>query len=293
MSIGNLIIKRRKQLGLTQRELAKNICTQSTISKIEKGNLVPNSQLLKEFANRLEVSISYFYSEEYFTDNDKKTDELIKDIRSAINKTENESAMKIIRENENFIDSLTNNNHVHFFKMTKAYLDYYLFNKKDNAIKDLKSLLDGGQLNDNLNVEILCLLGIIYYENKHYVEASKNFEQALELSTEETPFEIKIRILYNHALNLESLSQDRKALEYTIEGIELLIENQSMYNLGYFYSFKGYLLNKFNDLDEAIKAYETATVLFSVLDYTKMYNFTRLNLLELTQKKEKKNEKKD
>ncbi|WP_253732882.1 helix-turn-helix domain-containing protein [Latilactobacillus curvatus] len=44
MFLGQLIHQQRLNKQLTQSELAAGICTQNTISKIEKKNLPPQSQ---------------------------------------------------------------------------------------------------------------------------------------------------------------------------------------------------------------------------------------------------------
>ena len=55
----------RKELGLSQKVLAEGICEQSQISKIEKGNYMPAADLLFKLAKRLQVSVDYFFDEDY------------------------------------------------------------------------------------------------------------------------------------------------------------------------------------------------------------------------------------
>ncbi len=56
---------------MTQGELAENVCTQAMISKIERGDLEPNGNLIEKLARKLRVTVSYFYGEEstYSQDN--------------------------------------------------------------------------------------------------------------------------------------------------------------------------------------------------------------------------------
>lgn len=61
MSIGNMIRKRREELGWTQQELADKMgyTSKSTITRIEKGyNDVSQSNIMK-FAEVLDVPVSY------------------------------------------------------------------------------------------------------------------------------------------------------------------------------------------------------------------------------------------
>lgn len=285
MKIGDLIKTRRKQIGITQKELANGLCSQATISKIEKHTLTPSSSLLKKIADRLEVSVSYFYGEPSPSINDNEVKNLINEVRLTLNQNENEMVLKLLKQNQDLIDSLFDTNQINYFNMVQAHLDYYLFEKKEQAIRQLNSLLEVQQIDSALRTDILCILGIIHYEEKKFKKANNYFENAMASFNDTVPFEVRARTLYNYALNLEDLGQNKKAMDIILEGIELLRKHQSMYILGYFYSYKGYLFDKFNDLDEALKAYETAAVIFEILNYTKMHAFVRVNLSELIQKK--------
>ncbi|MBR8644357.1 helix-turn-helix transcriptional regulator [[Brevibacterium] frigoritolerans] len=50
----------RKQIGLSQEELATGICTQAQISKIEKGDVYPYASTLYLISQRLGVDVNYF-----------------------------------------------------------------------------------------------------------------------------------------------------------------------------------------------------------------------------------------
>ncbi|PKG28372.1 XRE family transcriptional regulator [Cytobacillus horneckiae] len=51
----------RKSLGLSQAELAEGICTQAQISKIENGDVIPLASTLYLLAQRLGLSVDYFF----------------------------------------------------------------------------------------------------------------------------------------------------------------------------------------------------------------------------------------
>ena len=55
---------KRKELGLSQQSLAKGICEQSQISKIERGSFMPSAELLFKLSQRLEVPLDYFFNEQ-------------------------------------------------------------------------------------------------------------------------------------------------------------------------------------------------------------------------------------
>ena len=74
----NIILKRRKQLGLTQQELAdKLFVSNKVISKWETGKSVPDTSMLVELSKVLNISL-----DELLNVNNEETD---KNIKLAIN----------------------------------------------------------------------------------------------------------------------------------------------------------------------------------------------------------------
>ena len=51
-------IARRKELGYSQSELARGICTQATISKFENGGKMISTKILTQLYQRLSLSLS-------------------------------------------------------------------------------------------------------------------------------------------------------------------------------------------------------------------------------------------
>ncbi|WP_125567432.1 helix-turn-helix domain-containing protein [Companilactobacillus insicii] len=50
-------VNRRKQLGLSQKELSNGICTQATLSKFENNGKIPSLKILIQLCNRLDLSL--------------------------------------------------------------------------------------------------------------------------------------------------------------------------------------------------------------------------------------------
>ncbi|WP_416353495.1 helix-turn-helix domain-containing protein [Agrilactobacillus fermenti] len=63
MFLGNIITETRKQQGMTQFELADGICTQNTISKIEKHNIAPTVKILVQLCLRLKITLNDVFSD--------------------------------------------------------------------------------------------------------------------------------------------------------------------------------------------------------------------------------------
>ena len=50
-------IDKRKELGLSQKELSNSICTQATLSKFENNGKIPSLKILIQLCNRLDLSL--------------------------------------------------------------------------------------------------------------------------------------------------------------------------------------------------------------------------------------------
>ena len=70
---GEMLRYRRQELGLTQKQLAEYTgVTFQQIQKYEKGMNRMGVSRLSDFASCLDVSVSYFYEDEYFFDSKDK-----------------------------------------------------------------------------------------------------------------------------------------------------------------------------------------------------------------------------
>lgn len=89
VKVGNYICKKRKELGLTQKDLAEKVeVTDKSISKWERGNGLPDASRLNPLCEALHITINELIAGE--------------DISEAVlsEKTE-ENIMSLIKENEN------------------------------------------------------------------------------------------------------------------------------------------------------------------------------------------------
>lgn len=60
---GKNLKSRRIQFGLSQRELAENICAQSILSQYESGQVIPTVDIASRLANRLHTTVSNLMEE--------------------------------------------------------------------------------------------------------------------------------------------------------------------------------------------------------------------------------------
>lgn len=69
--LASRIKNRRKELKMSQKELAEGICKQGQISRLENGEYIPGSVLLHELSRKLNVSMDYFFDEQISSDSNK------------------------------------------------------------------------------------------------------------------------------------------------------------------------------------------------------------------------------
>ena len=69
--LASRIKNRRKELKMSQKELAEGICKQGQISRLENGEYIPGSVLLHELSRKLNVSMDYFFDEQISSDSNE------------------------------------------------------------------------------------------------------------------------------------------------------------------------------------------------------------------------------
>lgn len=280
MEFGNIIKAKRKELGLTQKELSDGICTQALISRIEKGDIVPQNSILYQLGERLNIDEEELRNLAYTTRYDNEVSEIKDIIRKALSRRDYLQVEVIMDRNETIIENITNENDHAFFTWIEASLQDKLYHRTDTALNTLTEipLLD---LDDDLSIEILNAIGIIYYQEKDYDQALNVFQNAVSMIEENLDYLVQIKLYLNYALTLEEHDEDKKALEYVMQAIDILISKDSMYLLGDLYHTKGYILRKLGHLEEAKKSNQLALSIYDIQNNTKLKTMTQLEIEEL------------
>lgn len=63
MLLGSVVYNKRRSLNLTQSDLAKDLCNQNTISKLEKHNMTPQIEVLIKICKRLDLTLDQIFSD--------------------------------------------------------------------------------------------------------------------------------------------------------------------------------------------------------------------------------------
>lgn len=283
MELGDLIKRRRRELGLTQSELAQNICTQALISRIEHNEIIPKNEILDKIEQRLQLKDDELRIVVSFKSNQHKIDKVIAEIREYLSKREYKAIELLLNYNKLLIESSNDMNNISFFKWMEAALAYQL--EKDWE-KALSILIDISihELENELSIEILNAIGLIYYEEKDYDSALTYFHKGMHKINNSVDYKVQAKLKFNYSLALEISEQNREALSVILSAIDLLLEQDSLYLLGDFYYTKAFIFDKLNNSQEALDNFELAQSIFKIQNNTRFYNLSQIAISEIHNK---------
>ena len=217
LSIGEKIRHLRKNLNLTQSDLAGNEFTSSYISLIEKGRVNPSLKALNTIAGKLNKPINYFLTEQEESNNGLSS-----------NHQKNKQVTTLIYLGESLI---TRNN----LEQAQKY-----FQKAKNLSEEKKK----GIIDKNL--------GLIYFKQKKYDSAFKYFNNALEFFKAEKNCQ-ELAWIYNAlGVVMQRTRRHSNCLDYYLSALNILEEEKIdspnlrlkvFFNLGDTYSRLGQIKN--------------------------------------------------
>lgn len=282
MELGEKIKKRRKEIGLTQIDLAEGICTQAMVSRLEKLKVRPSRDLMEKIAERLEVSVHYFYGEDSRETIKTKTQQLVKMIRKHLERREYESIAYLMESNEPITSKAIGEDRL-FFGWIQGLIYAQLDDDKDKALEHL-SALEESTIKGELRVEIIDSIGNLYAMKKDFVQAEAYYQKGFDSFNEWMNHETKAKLLLNYSICFEHQGKMRLSLEKALQGLELLIENNTLYLLGDFFFQKGFCLEELQQIESAIDAYKKSLFVFEIQQNDRFRTMAKLAISEAEKK---------
>lgn len=257
ISMGEKIKKLRKEMNLTQTDLAGKEMTKSMLSQIENNISLPSMRNLQYISAQLNKSLSYFLEEQPEKEPLEvhlPMDEiniLVKDIDKLIG-GEDEDIKKAKEQLELLL------NKYEFNKKDKLYAD--LISKLGNCLLDLHIFEDGeNSLNEAVN---------IYLDNYLYLDGAKNYISLILIPWNNHDYEACMRILekveeiYNKSITRDMFFEIK--LFRTKATISFALENEEE---SFYYIEKAInLSNNTNIHYESDELYRMKAVLNLILD---------------------------
>lgn len=238
MFLGSVIYDKRRSMHLTQTELAADVCTQNTISKIEKHNISPTVNILTKLCLKLDLSLNDVFSD--FSSNSTSEEESILDSLERDLLLDNTSE---ISEKLSMLHSKLSDNDLKQVDLIKGAMEYYN-NDYDNSLFTLDKVL---QLTKSDVYDVYTLLtylfkGMNYMKQGHKDRAQYYFEM-IESATKENlqiPNANEIELIYickSLAGAYVELGMLKKSQEFSNKGIELAKSKHTTYFVDYLHYY--------------------------------------------------------
>lgn len=287
-AIGKKIKELRVLMGLSQKELAEDICTQAQISKIEQGIVYPYATTLYLISQRLGVDVNYFFDigTTPRLDYVQEVARQLKLARRNINYTEMLEIVQAEEKNPLFTNNRLN---LQLLLWHKGICAYHIKKDMIRAFQILDEAISltsvGGKITAEREIEITLSKGVIYFEEDQLEKAGKIYKfakQSLRQLPHIQDVTIKSRLYYNAARTLTREQNYEQSIVYCKEAIDWCIKQDNQYLFGELHYQIGYNyeLQKENHL--AREYMEKALIIFQLQKDDKYTTFIQKKLLSLS-----------
>lgn len=264
MHVGFKIKEKRISVGMSQIELAKDICSQATISNIENGNNEPSTVILNEIAKKLKLNVFDFGF---------KDDSVVKTLLEKVNKLiANGDSKKayyqlVVNLEGHEIEDVTFKKKYYYYLGSTCLIG---LGDVEQAKKIFNSILENFEMSNTVDdILIYVGLGIAACMSEDLEEGKKWFEKSDQLLRNETLFvaeNIKeiMKIHFNIAKFYSQIKDYETAVKKCNTGIFWANELNSNYHIEYLNYEKGFNLYHMGKIEEGVSCYNVA-YLFAVI----------------------------
>ncbi|PDX91541.1 helix-turn-helix domain-containing protein [Bacillus thuringiensis] len=247
--LGITIKELRIKKNISQSELCHGICSQSQISKIEKGVIYPSSILLYQLSERLGIDPNHIFA---LTQNKKiKYVENVKYvIKDCLKQKQYKELYEIVKKEKN-LNNFQTKEEKQFLIWHEAIAIFMVERSIKKALDllnhALKLTLTNSDFLSEREIDIMQTMAIFHGENKEYEKSITILKRCLN-NFNKLDFprdkEIKLKIIFNLAKNLGHANEHEEAIKYNDMGIQLAINLNTLYLLGELYYGQGWNLLK-------------------------------------------------
>ncbi|RWQ77878.1 helix-turn-helix domain-containing protein [Bacillus cereus] len=278
--LGITIKELRIKKNISQSDLCHGICSQSQISKIEKGMIYPSSILLYQLSERLGIDPNNIFA---LTQNKKlKYIENVKYvIKDCLKQKQYKELYEIVKKEKNLNNFQTKEDKQ--FLIWHEAIAIFMVDKSIKTALDflnnaLKLTLTNSDFLSEREIDIMQTMAIFYAENKEYEKSINIFKRCLtNFNKLDFPRdkEIKLKLMLNLAKCFDFTYQHEEAIKYIDKGIKLAINLNTLYLLGELFYLKGQCLLKMkqHNVEDVIYNWKKALFIFELTEkeyYTKM-----------------------
>ena len=190
---------RRKELKMSQRELAEGICKQGQISRLENGEFTPGADFLYALSKKLKVSIDYFFNEQIVEEIDELSE--FKKLAQTFITNRNYESLKYIYELESVKVHRLSLVNKFYMEWIKSLIDFYFYGQKEEAVARLEKVLSQLSVTDLTYLQVSNTLFNFYY-NIEDLESFNEIREKLEYQVNQlqlnTIEELNLSIKFNY-----------------------------------------------------------------------------------------------
>ncbi|MFL0584945.1 helix-turn-helix domain-containing protein [Solibacillus silvestris] len=280
--LGKEIVKMRKLKNITQKQLCKDICSQATISMIEKGKMLPGIDILLSLSLRLNIPITHFIDIIYLENANLKID-LLDQVELLLSQMEYE---KIFGLASNVLNSESESNWYKYYFNWLYYLSGYYIKKVtlDEAILQITKISQETpdyELNKNyLLARIQNSLAVLYAIKKEYSKSLFYYNKIdLNILGSHLMFDsntFKLKVIFNKVKTTYDMGSYKEAIEQAVKGIAESVKNEKMTYIGNFYYYLGQCYEQLEYPEEEIKyQYRRAEIFLEILERESLLKILR------------------
>ena len=267
-NIGGKIKALRIQKEMRQKEFAKGICSNVTLSNIENNKQNPSMEILIKICDKLEIALQDLYGEPIDTEEVKNLTANFDQLQWLCGNHRHREAYILLMEEiaeEQLITICFQKKYYYFLGLTQViHLE-----KPDEAIFNFSRTLNTENESKTETIEdVLALngLGIAYTFKGEMDKAEFYFMKSLEHMKK---FETEVlseqkemgKIAFNTAKHYSDKKEYKKAVDLCLEALSILINLDSRYHLSALYFLLGYNLFELCDRVNSSKNYFIAKAL--------------------------------
>ncbi|PEF58837.1 transcriptional regulator [Bacillus cereus] len=253
--LGITIKELRMKKNISQSELCHGICSQSQISKIEKGMIHPSSILLYQLSERLGIDPNHIFA---LTQNKKlKYVENVKCVMRDCTKQKQYNELYEIVKQEKTENNFQLKEDKQFLIWHEAIAIFYVNKSIKTALNllnnALKLTVTNGDFLSEREIDIMQSMAIFHWANKEYEKSITILRRCLtNFNKLDFPRdkEIKLKIIFNLGKMLGHANQHEEAIKYNDMGIKLAINLNTLYLLGELYYGKAWNMLKLKQCNE-------------------------------------------
>jgi transcriptional regulator with XRE-family HTH domain len=274
--IGKKIRELRKAVGITQGELAEEICTQALISRIENGDIYPSATALYQISVKLGVDVNYFFEIgttprlDYIIEVEKQLRYLrvYRKYEEMMELVKNEEKNPLFYKDNELLQLLCWHKGIYQFEVKQdAETAFSLLHKAFHLTAHQKKAMSEREM------EILASNGAIHY-NKHQYDESLHYFKKVE---------IKTKLFYNIARVLTRLGELEESSEYCHKAIRWCFDEELLWGLGELHYQIGYNYELKNQYEEALPYFKRALQMFELRNDEPYVAFLAPKIEEISQ----------